>query len=514
MPPRTPDGDAPQSGARSESRYAGRFDGPPSSLRQRAARGTIVNALFLIGLTTLGLIKGFTVAAFLTAPQYGVWGILVIAFGTLGKLKQVGIGDKFIQQDEPDQEVAFQKAFTLEVVLNGALFLLLLVVVPLYSLLTDQPKLLLPGLLLTLAVPAVAFQAPIWVFYRRMKFVRQRSLGAVEPVVAFLVTVPLAAAGLSYWSLVIGLFIGRWAGAFVAVRAAPYPLRLRFEKATTRDYFSFSWPLFASGALTLLIPQMTILVGEWKLGLAGAGVIALAGSIVVYTDRVDAIVTQALYPAICAVRDRTDLLYESFVKSNRLALMWGVPFGVGVTVFAPDLINFVLGERWRPAVGLLQVWGVVAAANHIGFNWQAFYRAKGNTRPSIVVSAVTVVALAVSIVPLVEWKGLEGFGMSVGCMASAALIARGYYLAKLFPGFRLLGHAARAIAPTVPAVAVTLLARSAIGGDERTLALAAAELAIYLFVTAAATLLFERTLLREALGYLRARTRPQAPATV
>jgi len=56
------------------------------------------------------------------------------------------------------------------------------------------------------------------------------------------------------------------------------------------------------------------------------------------TDRLDAIITQTLYPAVCAVADRTELLFETFVKSNRLALMWAMPFGLGLALFAPDLV--------------------------------------------------------------------------------------------------------------------------------------------------------------------------------
>ena len=95
------------------------------NLRQHTARGTLVNAAYFVGLYSLGLIKGFLVAAFLTRTDYGLWGILVIGLGTFLWLKQVGIGDKYVQQDESDQELAFQKAFTLELTLSG-LFLLLL----------------------------------------------------------------------------------------------------------------------------------------------------------------------------------------------------------------------------------------------------------------------------------------------------------------------------------------------------------------------------------------------------
>ena len=41
---------------------------------------------------------------------------------------------------------------------------------------------------------------------------------------------------------------------------------------------------------------------------------------------------------MCAVADRTELLFETFVKSNRLALMWAMPSGLGLALFAPDLV--------------------------------------------------------------------------------------------------------------------------------------------------------------------------------
>src|SRR4051812_42198566 len=72
-------------------------------LRDHAARGTMTNTLFMIGLSVLGLVRGFLLAHFLTRADYGVWGILAVSLGTLLWLKSVGIGDKYIQQDDPDQ---------------------------------------------------------------------------------------------------------------------------------------------------------------------------------------------------------------------------------------------------------------------------------------------------------------------------------------------------------------------------------------------------------------------------
>jgi O-antigen/teichoic acid export membrane protein len=339
-----------------------------------------------------------------------------------------------------------------------------------------------------------------------MRFVKQRALEAVDPIVAFAVTIGLAVAGMGYWSLVIGYFAGAWCAAIAAVIASPYPLRLRFERGTAREYFSFSWPLLVATGSAVVIPQATMLVGEAELGLAGAGAIALATSVSVYAERIDQIVTWTIYPAVCRIKDRTELLFEAFVKSNRLVLMVGVPFGVAVALFAPDLVEFGIGEQWEPAVGLLQVFGLIAAADQLGFSWTAFFRARGDTRPiAIVVPIVLVAFLAAALPGLILW-GLDGFAAGMAFMTVVSLVARSYFLTRLFPGFRMSRQLARAVAPTIPAVAAVLALR--VLDLERTAALAIGEFAVYLAATAAATLLLERDLLREAVNYLRGRRTP------
>ena len=63
------------------------------------------------------------------------------------------------------------------------------------------------------------------------------------------------------------------------------------------------------------------------------------------------------------------------------------------------------------------------------------------------------------------------------------------------------GHARRAIAPTIPAAAAVLAVRALAGHDSA--GLAVAELLLYVAITALATWRLEGPLLREVLGYLR-----------
>ena len=503
----TPDEVAPTT---ADPRFAGRFE-IRDGVRRHVARGTLINAAFLIGLTGLGFLKGFLVAAFLTTEEYGFWGVLVISVGTLAWLAQTGIGAKYVQQDEEDQELAFQKAFTLQLAFNLIFTAALMALVPVVALIYGREELVLAGLVLCLMFVPTAFTAPTWVYYRQMKFLQQRLLQSVEPVVAFVLTMVLAIGGAGYWSLILGIVVGGWAAALAATIFTPYPLKLRYDRGTMRQYTSFSWPLIFYGASGLIIAQVSVLVLNWKVSLAALGAVALTTTITNFTDRVDGIVTGTLYPAICAVKDKTDLLFESFVKSNRLALMWGMPFGVGVALFAAQLVDFGIGEKWREAVPLLQAFGVMAAVNHVGFNWHAFYRARGNTRPIAVVSGITVLAFLAITVPWMLSSGLTGFTGGIAAMTAVGLTARAYYLRRLFEGFAMLPHLLRAVAPTIPAAGCILLFRVVEGAPETVWA-ALAELAAYLLVTVVATALIERPLLREVLGYLRTERTQDAPA--
>jgi PST family polysaccharide transporter/lipopolysaccharide exporter len=488
-------------------------DEPPvANLRVRAARGTIVNSAFQVGLALLGLLKRVAVAAFLTREEFGVWGIILAVLVTLVWLKQVGIADKFIQQSEPDQEAAFQKAFTLELMLSFGYFALCCVVLPLYALAYGHGEILLPGVILGTSVILTAFQSVAWIPYRRLQYARQRLLTSVDPVVSIVATIALGAAGYGYWGLVAGALIGSVAAAVVCIIASPYKLRLRFDRQTLREYVSFSWPLLGLGFSRLLVVQGSLLTANRAVGLAGVGAIGLATNFAAFSDRVNSIVSQTIYPAVCAVADRGEALREVFLKSNRVALMWAMPFGMGLALFAGDLVNFLLGDQWDSAVGLLAAFGVICGFGQLAFNWTVFMRALNRTRPLFAAALLEVAVFVVVLLPATLAFGLTGYAIGFAATTLVQIAARTYFMRTLFSNFNIVRHMLRAVVPAVPPVLLVLAVRAVVPGD-RTLSRAIAEFALYVLATVASTFFFERRLIAEMVGYLRGRrTAPKAPA--
>lgn len=491
-----------------------RADPSVVSLRRHAARGTLVNSCFQIGLYGLGTVERLAVAAWLTPGQYGFWGILLAAVIALMWIKNAGISDKYVQQSEPDQALAFQKAFTIELCLSLAFFVLAALALPLYALAYGRPQMIVPGIILAISVPLTAFEAPAWIPYRRMQYARQRFLSSVDPVVTSLSSVALVAAGLGYWGLVVGAIGGSLAGALVCVATSPYRIRLRIDRSTIRDYVSFSWPLVAFSLCGFIILQGSLLVANRAVGLAGIGAIGMAANVAGLADGVDGIVSQTIYPAVCAVARRRELLAEAFVKSNRIALMWAMPVTVGIALFAGDLVHFVLGDRWHPAIGLFAAVTLSCGFGQVGFNWAVFLRAVNNTRPIFKARLVQLVVFLVVAVPAILALGLTGYAIGFAAMTLSQVVMRGYYMRRLFGGFNAFRQLIRGVLPTIPPVAVLLLARTVLGGH-RSATQVAVELILYSLTAVASTIVLERSLVREMADYLRrSGRRSAAPAVV
>src|SRR5205814_3308361 len=106
-----------------------------------------------------------------------------------------------------------------------------------------------------------------------------------------------------------------------------------------------------------------------------------------------------------------------------------------------------------------------AAVDQIGFNWTAFARARGETRPLAVAPTAMMVVMVAAGVPLVLSDGLVGYAIALAASTLAGIAVRMAYLVRLFPALRIVAHVSRAILPTVPAALVIVAGRAVVGGS-------------------------------------------------
>jgi O-antigen/teichoic acid export membrane protein len=274
-----------------------------------------------------------------------------------------------------------------------------------------------------------------------------------------------------------------------------------------RKYLTFSFPIFLAAVCGLIIRQGQTLAFETKLGLAGAGYLTLAVTLTRYADRADQMITQTIYPAICAITDRPKRMAELFEKSNRLTAMWALPFGAGLALFANGLVRNVLGTKWLPAVPLIQIIGVSTALYQLGFNWTAFHRAVGRTRPQTVYAIVGLVTFLAVPLPLLFSHGATAFAWGLFAVNVVAGGMRWAYMRQLLPDARIGSFVGKALVPPLIASGAILGLRALLPGNT-SLTRMTSEIVVFIGAYAVATALLERSLLKEAISYLRTHRSP------
>lgn len=486
----------------------GRFGFPRNELRSRTARGAIVNGVFLLLVEALAAGQAIVVARILDASQVGLYGIASVTAMTLLSLKQIGLDEAFVQQEESDEEVAFQQAFTLDLLLSAAFCLITACLAPVVASIYSDAS--IAGLMLALSATPLLFalQAPAWVFLRRMDFIRQRTLQAVAPLVGVLTTVSLLAAGLGAWALVLGSLAGNSAAAVTAVVLSPYRLRFNLDREMASHYLRFSAPIALASVCGLIIEQGQLFAFDLKAGVVGVGYLTVAVTMSRYANRADQLMTQTIYPAICAVRNSPSRLREAFEKSNRLTAMWALPFGASCALFAAPFVHWVIGTKWEPAVGLIQLVGVSTAIYQLGFNWTAFHRAVGRTRPQSVYAIAGLITFVAVPIPLLFVVGPIGFGWGLLAVNAIAGALRWLYMRRLIEGLHLASLLFRSLSPAILAAAA-IFAWQMVQPPTSSAIIFALQFLTFVVVFALITLKAEGPLIREAIGIVRTRNQPE-----
>jgi O-antigen/teichoic acid export membrane protein len=281
-------------------------------LRRRTVRGAAITAVFIVGIDAIVAAQGLVVTRLLGPETIGLYGLVAVTVMTILTLKRVGIDEAFVQQDTDDPETEFQYAFTLELGLSVALALVVVLLAPILAVAYGEAELLWLTLASAYLPVAFALLAPLWIFFRRMDYAKQRGLQVIQPVVSIAVTLPLAATGFGVWSLVVGPAAGYLVAVAVSLRVSPYRLALRFDRDVARRYVRFSGWVFVALLASMAVAQGQVIAFKVHGGLVAAGYITLAATVTRYVDRADQIVTATIYPAIVAIRGRAESLQELF----------------------------------------------------------------------------------------------------------------------------------------------------------------------------------------------------------
>lgn len=359
------------------------------------------------------------VLARLLAPEdFGLMAVASMVIGLLDLVRDLGTGQAVVQRRELSQEL-LSSVFVVNVASGLGVAALIGATADLVGLAFSARE--VAPLLRVMAAGFVVYSTCIVhrsLLARELRF-RVLSSADVSGALANAgVAITLALLGFGVWSLVAGYVASCAVATAVFWLRSPWRPSAHFAWSDVREIRRFSLNLTASNVVNYLFQNADTLIISRALGPVELGIYSMARRIVFFpAQALGQMLGGVLLPALARVQDDLPRLRSDLLRVSQGIAMLVFPVALGAVVIADPFVRAVLGERWLPAIPVMQLLGPVALLLGTLFPVGAIYRARGRTdwllAWGIVSGAVTAAAY---------WLGVRA-GLSGLVLAYGAALA-------------------------------------------------------------------------------------------
>jgi PST family polysaccharide transporter len=190
----------------------------------------------------------------------------------------------------------------------------------------------------------------------------------VSEVIGGAIGVILAASGFGIWSLVARNLTRDSTAALLLWGSVPWRPRLRVSWPLLRELRSFGAAVMGSRALEFLGQSADQLLIGFFAGPETLGyyVVALRALKVVRQFLVESVAAVA-FPFFSRLQDDATRLRQTFLTGTRWVTLAAFPAYAGLAVVAPEAMQLLFGEAWKPSVAVLQILAGLGCVQAAGF---------------------------------------------------------------------------------------------------------------------------------------------------
>jgi O-antigen/teichoic acid export membrane protein len=302
------------------------------------------------------MIVAIVLARLLSPDEYGV-AVLVLVFSSLVLVfSDLALGAAVVQRkdlSEDDRSTAFWISVGAGVVFTIAGFALAGPIAALY----DKPSVAPLCRVLSLSFLISSLQViPEALMLRDMRFKALELRMMVATLVSGAIAIAVAASGGGPWAIIVQQLVTVFVSMTLLWALSSWRPKLRFSAASGRSLGTFSGFLVGHRLLFYLHRNAdNFIIGKF-VGSAALGAYAVAYNVMLAPfSKLGDPLQRVMWPTLSKMQDEPERMAVSWLRVNRLLAMITIPSLMGLVVVAPDFIPLALGDKWKPAVPLVQV---------------------------------------------------------------------------------------------------------------------------------------------------------------
>ena len=326
------------------------------SLKNKTVKGVSWSFIDNLASSGISFLVGLVLARLLTPSEYGIMAIITIFIAVSNSIVDSGFSNALIRKTDA-KRVDYNTVFIFNLIVSTALYVALFFLAPIISDFFREPLLVdvmrVIGWVLLINALAII---PRTLFVKDVNFKTQTKVSLIASVSSGVIGIGMAFSGMGVWSLV-GQQLSRQLlnTLFLWVYCKWRPV-WEFSVQSFKELFGFGSKLLLSGLLDTVFKEIYSLVIGRCYTAAQLGQYTRASQFnQIFSSNLTSVIQRVSYPVLSSIQDEPERLREAYRKVIKSTMLITFACMLGLAAVAKPLIILLIGEKWLPAVGFLQI---------------------------------------------------------------------------------------------------------------------------------------------------------------
>lgn len=420
-----------------------------SELFSRAMSAGFWATALRFGVRGLMLLRAIVLARLLAPDDFGLMAIATLSILFIENITESGVEPALVQSTDGFDKY-LNTAWTMQVLRSLFTASVLVLGAPFIATFFGAPEAQTIVRVLAVGVALKGFtNIGVVRFIKDLSFDRHFVLEMAGKGTEFAVSIGLAIVFRNVWALVIGAMAGVVVRLITSYFIDDYRPRLAWYWPHVKSLFGFGKWVLVSNILYYANNELDdILVGRY-LGTSALGLYRMAYNLSqAIAFEVMAITNHVAFPTYAKLQGERDRLRAAYMGTFHIVSFVGFPLALGTVLVAPQMVPVLLGAKWIPMIGALQLLAIGGLFRGLSGTIGPLFLSQGRPEIPPYFAAARLVMMVVMLPPAIQTWELAGaagvVAITTGITGVAALAFAFWYVrttpaglrqAVLFPAF-------------------------------------------------------------------------------
>lgn len=404
------------------------------SVKRKTVTGAISYMARTLVLHGISLVTAAVLAAFLSAKDFGIYGIVTQVIGLLTFFADIGLGSALIQKRETPSTVEYRTVFTIQQLLSGAIFLISLGLV-ISNVFTA--KIGVDGnwvlLALALSFPLATLKTiPSLILERKLEFGRLVVPQLAEQLVYNGILVALAMSGFGVQAYAWAILTRSLIGVAIMTWMQPWPFGWSLDLKAVRLLLGEGVKFQLNDFLARIKDQLFFFALGMYLPTEQFGYISFSKTFsqLPYQLTVQNVIA-ITFPTYARLQHHPDLLRRAIERTIFFISLAIFPMLVGMIVFIGPLIHLIPRyEKWLPAIPVFTYFTLSLVWSAVSTPLTNTLNAIGKINVTLKLMIMWTVLTWVLTPAFVWWWGFTGVGFATFVISFSSVMTL-YYVQQI-----------------------------------------------------------------------------------